>query len=158
MFHTTLVNPPPPPHIVQAVCNGKGTCGCNGRCECQEPYLGDYCEICSGDEICREETCVLHANCTQCAVNFFAQAPMSLTEVLTIDSLENFLPNGTSLEYDASTNTFRFRLSSDYCSTQELTCAQNIVVINGTDDVDYMIDSKYTQVALLDFIRYFDTS
>lgn len=83
---------------------------------------------------------------------------MSLTEVLTIDSLENFLPNGTSLEYDASTNTFRFRLSSDYCSTQELTCAQNIVVINGTDDVDYMIDSKYTQVALLDFIRYFDTS
>ena len=126
------------------MCNGKGSCGCNGQCDCQEPYLGDHCEFCSGDEICLEETCVLHSNCTQCAVAFFAQAPMS---DMDIESLMNFLPNG-SIVYDASSNTDQFSLPSDFCSTQELTCSQNVVVINGTDDVDYVIDGKYSSFSL----------
>ena len=139
------------------MCNGRGTCGCNGRCECQDPYLGEYCEVCSGDESCLEQTCSAHTECARCAVDFFNQIlPMTeMPELLTIDSLdslEGLLPNGSSLMYDASSNTFFFGLPSGFCPEG---CTQNVVVINGTDDVDYMIDSElYTHNVCVYIIIY----
>ncbi len=128
---------------LQDICNGVGTCGCNGRCECQDLYLGDYCELCSGDEkICSDLNCAQHIDCARCAVDFFNDVlPMSELEtppeLLMLDIIENRLPNGSSLMYDDSSNTFRFRLPPGFCPD---TCTQSVFVINGTDNVQYKID------------------
>ncbi|XP_064401287.1 integrin beta-1-like [Halichondria panicea] len=121
------------------VCNGKGSCGCNGRCECQEPYLGTYCEFCSGDEICFSQTCERNRDCAACTVELLDQLPLlTAADFFTNVTLNNF-PNGTTFTFDTISDTFQFRLPSDYCTGN---CSQNVVIINGTDNVDYMIQGE----------------
>ena len=132
-------------YFVQEVCNGKGSCGCNGRCECQEPYLGTYCEFCSGDEICFSQTCERNRDCAACTVELLDQLPLlTAADFFTNVTLNNF-PNGTTFTFDTISDTFQFRLPSDYCTGN---CSQNVVIINGTDNVDYMIQGKTSRLSL----------
>nr|CAB38100.1 integrin beta subunit [Suberites domuncula] len=120
------------------ICNGRGTCGCSGRCDCQFPYRGDFCEVCSGDESCFDLTCDSNAECANCAVDILDLFPMSTNLTFFTNETLNSLPNGTSLTYDALSNTFRLRLPTGECPE---TCSP-VVIINGTDDVDYMIQDE----------------
>ncbi len=125
--------------IMQVLCNGRGTCGCNGRCECQDPYLGDYCEFCSGDAVCFTQTCDTNRDCAACAVEIFDQFPLlTATDFFMNETLAN-LSNGITFLFDDASDTFQFRLPSNYCASQN--CSQNVILINGTDTVDYVIQS-----------------
>ena len=41
----------------QVICNRRGICEC-GECICQDPYFGEFCDLCSGDEVCQLRTCI----------------------------------------------------------------------------------------------------
>ena len=77
---------------LQSDCNGRGTCGCDGTCSCQDPYFGDYCELCSGSEGVYQVT----------------------------------LPEGA-------------------CGG----CDQGVVIINGTEEVDYMIGGECMHIIII---------
>ena len=132
---------------MQVLCNGRGTCGCNGRCECRDPYLGDFCEFCSGDAICFTQTCNVNIGCAACAVEIFNQFPsISTTQFFTSNETLPNLPNGTTFVLDDASDTFQFHLPPNYCGGN---CSQNIVLINGTDAVDYIIESKVVPCSYL---------
>ena len=46
-----------------------------GQCQCVNtgPYFGTFCDLCSGDPVCRKESCnpnLSNAQCAKCAVEF----------------------------------------------------------------------------------------
>jgi protocadherin alpha len=47
-------------------CNGRGFCEC-GACQCNDPYFGEFCELCSGDDICQLLICGPDSDNTPCA-------------------------------------------------------------------------------------------
>lgn len=72
-------------------------------------------------------------------MEIFDQFPsLTTTDFFMNETLAN-LPNGTTFIFDDATDTFQFRLPPNFC---EGNCSQNVVLINGTDAVDYMIQGE----------------
>lgn len=64
-----------------------------------------------------------------------------LQESISLESLPMFVvgANSTGIEFNAQSNILQYPLPSGVCPAS---CLQSVVVINGTDDVDYVIDGK----------------
>ena len=128
---------------LQAMCNGHGTCGCDGTCQCETPYSGTYCGTCSGSSECTEN-CDINQICAQCAIDvvqqyldegnlFFAPGILSRPGI----------PAGST--FNLSGDTFELRLppTSQFCeAVTEANRCPNIVIINGSSTVEYDIDGK----------------
>ncbi|XP_064392568.1 integrin beta-1-like isoform X1 [Halichondria panicea] len=125
------------PNNALEICNGRGTCDCSGQCYCTFPYLGDYCELCSGNTSCLDNLCQSNRECTACAIELLDL----FTDAATFFSIETLttLPNETTLKFDVTTKNFQLHLPRSYCPE---TCSQDIVIISGTNDVDYIIDNQ----------------
>ena len=117
------------------------------------PYFGTYCDLCSGDPVCKRETCdpsLSNAQCAKCLVE--------LLKILNINSLNdnelfnaNFveaaimngiLPRGTVLgSLNNVTSDVAIFLPVSFSVGCNNSCPQ-LVVINQTMLVDYEITGK----------------
>ncbi len=93
--------------------------------------------MCSGSTSCLDNSCRSNRECTACAIELLDL----YTDAATFFSIETLstLPNETTLKFDATTNNYQLYLPTGYCPE---TCSQDVVIISGTNDVDYIIDSK----------------
>ena len=125
-----------------------------GQCQCVNtgPYFGTFCDLCSGDPVCRKETCnpnLSNAQCAKCAVEFletFNKEEVSDSELFDTDFIHEAIVNGTlpmgtalsSLDSATSETAIflpmRFAVKCNNCSP--------LVVIRQTMLVDYEIMSK----------------
>lgn len=125
-----------------------------GECQCNPPYFGTYCELCSGDPVCQLGTCDLdrsNALCARCVVDllevFFDNGVMIdelLTEEFIASAIMNeTLPVGSRLEMLANgTGDEAITLPMSTSSDCNASCPQ-LVIINRTMMVDYEIMGKY---------------
>jgi protocadherin alpha len=143
---------------VQDVCNGRGTCEC-GECVCEEgPYFGDYCQLCSGDPVCQQRTCMEDGNnalCTSCVLDLldtlndrdidseqlFSDEGLAVaTGVFPEDSVLTAVTYGDEDELTAKA-IFLPRNFSQSCSESVgvSTCPQ-FVIVNETLELEYEIE------------------
>ena len=120
----------------QSICNGRGSCGCGGTCECRTPYFGQYCELCSGSSVCLETNCESNRQCANCILNIVApQADRFMTAQYFSDSMN--LPPGSNLTMDAVNDVIRVILPADTCSEM---CPSGAFIINGSQRNEYFIN------------------
>ena len=122
----------------QSICNGHGVCGCDGRCECEDPpYSGQFCEFCSGDERCFENYCDSNRNCSNCALDLVVAMvdDRTLEEFFSPENLNN-LPPGTTMREVGG--VMEVRLPDGYCDQ----CSNGVVIISGAETAEYDIDGK----------------
>ena len=128
--------------ILQDICNGIGTCGCDGTCDCPDPpYSGDFCELCSGDDICFDSNCDSNRDCANCILDLIAPAidTISVDEYFTNASVLSELPEGSVLMFDMINNANVTVLPGPTCMS---VCGSGAVIISGTENTDYIIDGK----------------
>lgn len=140
--------------LIQDPCNGHGRCTCEGRCQCDPPYIGTYCEVCSGNVTsgCAQFTCDTNQQCAQCALNVVTQfIDVDAADFFTAETLMGGqLPNGSQLVMGLDGNAVGIRLPPSLCAN----CSQ-ITLINGTDQVEYEINCKCQDVKLFIHVRQF---
>ena len=150
-------------YTLQATCNGRGVCGCDGTCQCDPPYSGTYCERCSGSNECMEN-CEINRVCAQCALSVIEPYAMTLTqEEFFNDGLlarEGIPRNSTFIQRDG---TYQLILPPAETFCQEVMALENreerenrcptIIIINGTSEVDYEIDGR--QIGVESVLREF---
>ena len=118
-------------------------CGCNGNCECEDPYFGQFCEPCSGSNICFDNNCDSNRDCANCAINIIANAAdtISSTDFFTNKVVDSeLLPMGSRLMFDMDTNASLVTLPMSHCSA----CENGAVIISGTEMADYEINGKHS--------------
>lgn len=126
-------------------CNGRGVCSCAGTCECEDgPYFGQYCELCSGDPVCFDNSCSANLVCAACVADYATRINETVTPEVFFrnESLlsGNFSVLGGLLELYL--NTLGVQFNTTNCSD---VCASDfIALINGTDTVEYRIDGDLT--------------
>ena len=129
--------------ILQSDCNERGTCGCDGTCSCQDPYFGDYCELCSGSEVCFDLTCDSNSPCAECAITLFQDIGTDDESVFFSDASLGNLPGGSKL--NLTEGVYQVTLPEGACRE----CDQGVVIINGTEEVDYMIDGGCMHIIII---------
>ena len=120
-----------------------GTCGCDGTCECtpDSPYFGQFCELCSGSEICFENNCDSNRDCANCALDFIVEMMDVSVEEFFMNPLTNpDLPAGTTLLDNTVNNAVEVTLPVGYCSACPNT--STAVIISGSERADYIIDGE----------------
>lgn len=119
--------------VFQSICNGRGMCGCDGTCECEDPYLGQFCERCSGDPICFTSNCNANRNCANCALDI-------IEDVVDTTTPQEFFRNelGTNATINEETTTLEFPLLNATCPT----CEGGVVIINRALTSSYEISGK----------------
>lgn len=86
----------------------EGVAVMDAACECENPYFGEFCDLCSGQEHCLDQTCSLNIECAACAVKLFDQFPtLNHATFFSNNSLDQ-LPNGAILTFDEASKTVQF--------------------------------------------------
>ena len=122
---------------IQSICNGRGECGCDGTCMCNNPYFGDFCELCSGSYACFNSNCESNLDCANCILDIVAPVLdiVTVDRYFIIDNVETMLPNGSALSLNSMNNANQIILPASVCPM----CSTGAVIINGTDRVEYEI-------------------
>nr|AAB66911.1 integrin subunit betaPo1 [Ophlitaspongia tenuis] len=123
-----------------SICNGRGACGCDGSCECEDPYFGQFCELCSGSEICFDTNCDSNRDCANCALDIIVQMveTTSVMEFFANAESNPNLPEGSMVSFDSENNAMQVVLPQGQCPL----CDAGAVIINGTERADYQIDGE----------------
>lgn len=126
--------------ILQSICNGRGMCGCEGTCECENPYFGQFCELCSGSEVCFDTNCDSNRDCANCALDIIVEMVDSVTveEFFQTAASNPDLPEGSDVTFNPENNAFEVTLPRGHCPS----CDDGVVIINGTERADYEIDGE----------------
>ena len=142
--------------FLQDICNGRGTCEC-GECLCRAPYFGDFCERCSGDDICIQEICDVNGDnalCASCVVDLLAALNDANigSELFTEDGLKDAMSMGTlPAESQLATvmnNDMMMTVItlpegfSTNCSMKMSASCPQLVIANDTLVLDYQINGK----------------
>ena len=129
--------------ILQDICNGIGTCGCDGTCDCPDlPYFGDFCELCSGDDICSESNCDSNRDCANCILDII----IPLMNTITVEDFANKfvasqLPDGYVLMRDDVNDVNQITLPTSACPV----CESGAIIISETDTTSYRIEGMNIQ-------------
>ena len=116
-----------------------------------DPFYGTYCELCSGQELCKGASCDvdgLNGECAECVVNFlevFHENNVTVSELLTDDFVEASIQNGT-LPPGSTLDLVDMviRLNPNNTITGCNTSCPPLVITNRTQQVDYVIDGECT--------------
>ena len=141
--------------FLQDQCNGRGYCQC-GVCQCEDPYFGEYCELCSGEDICRVTICAPDnddALCASCVFDLLEMLNATGIGVFTPAGfeaavLDGLLPVGSMLTRfpDEPMDVMAIQLPANFtanCGMSENVTCPPLAIINETMSVDYMIEGKY---------------
>ena len=106
----------------------------------QDPYFGQFCELCSGSELCFDTNCESNRDCANCALDIIEEVidTTSVMEFFSGDPLNSALPDGSFVDFDPESNAMQVFLPSDHCTA----CDDRAVIINGTETADYQIDGQ----------------
>lgn len=137
-------------------------CEC-GECVCNpnSPYFGDLCELCSGDEVCRLQTCAVDGDntlCASCVIDILEQLNNAgVNETLfTPEGLEEAivsgtLPGGSNLTMVTYGNGLTAmaiilppEFSTDCSASVSVMCPQSFFIVNETMEMEYEIEGTYT--------------
>ena len=138
-------------------------CEC-GVCICESPYFGDYCDLCSGDDVCQTGTCDVEGEshlCAECAVDLLE----ALNNASSTDELQLFTDEGLMIAiYNLSlipmdsvltfleigeVNVSAIELPKDFvanCSAQVNGLCPGFFIVNEEelmDNMSYTIESKW---------------
>lgn len=105
---------------------------------CEDPYLGQFCDVCSGSDICNENNCDSNRDCANCVLDILV--PLA-DETLVVDFFSEGnpdLPEGSVMTFNPETNAMEIMLPPGHCSG----CSDGAVIINGTSRADYEIDGE----------------
>ena len=145
---------------MQDQCNGRGFCQC-GECQCEDPYFGEYCELCSGQESCLVQICAPdgdNALCASCVVDLLdtLNATEIGDEVFTPAGLESavlagLLPMGSTLAtfFDGVMNVQAIELPANFtasCGMSENVTCPPLAIINETMSLQYIIEGEYNKL------------
>ena len=138
------------------MCNGVGFCEC-GECQCQEPYFGQYCELCSGDDICQFENCDDNALCASCVIeildslNMTGIGPDSLftADGVSMAIANGMLPMGSRLTMfrDDDMEVQAIELPQNFsmnCGMKVNVMCPQLVIVDQITVMEYQIQSKYS--------------
>lgn len=122
-------------------------CEC-GTCKCFDPYYGTYCELCSGTELCKRASCDvdgLNGMCAECVVNLlevFNENNITGNELFTEEFVEASIQEQTLPQGSVLNLTDVVIYLPDSFSTECNESCPQLVIINQTSQVDYMIDGE----------------
>ena len=117
------------------------------------PYFGTFCDLCSGDPVCKRETCdpnLFNAQCAKCLVELLETLNirnLKDTELFNANFVEDAimngaLPRGTVLRsLNNMTSEMAIFLPISFSVKCKNSCPQ-LVLINQTMLVDYDITGK----------------
>ena len=114
-------------------------CGCGGTCECESPYFGQFCELCSGSDVCFNTNCDSNRDCANCALDIIVQTVDTTSVMAFFANAPDNLPAGSSnSSLDPENNAMQVTLPDGHCPA----CASGAVIIDGTERADYLIDGE----------------
>ena len=124
-----------------------------GECQCNPPYFGTYCELCSGDDVCQTRICDVdgdNAMCTLCAAELLQEAYDAgiRSELLSEEFVDGATQNGTLPEgsmFVIDNGQLAVRLPDSFvanCRMEVGIACPGLVIINQTTEVDYEIQGE----------------
>ena len=90
--------------------------------------------------MCQDLTCDPNEPCAQCVLDLITMFNSAISPSSFFSEIASGVPIGSVLMFDDEQNVAQVVLPESYCNSS---CPSRVVIINGTENVEYDIDGRW---------------